>query len=43
MIAKGVRFNAAKKAVGKYLSTTIWEFRMNCHLCGNKLVCRTDP
>ena len=29
-IAKGVRFNAEKKCVGKYLSTKIWSFRMMC-------------
>lgn len=30
-IGKGVRFNAEKKCVGKYLSTKIWSFRMMCH------------
>ena len=30
-IGKGVRFNAEKKSVGKYFSTTIWSFRMLCH------------
>ncbi len=29
--------------VGMYLSTKIYEFSMNCHLCSNKLVIRTDP
>ena len=29
-IGKGVRFDAEKKAVGKYLSTKIWSFRMLC-------------
>jgi len=29
-IAKGVRFNAEKKCVGKYLSTKVWSFRMMC-------------
>ena len=29
-IAKGVRFDAEKKCVGKYLSTKIWSFRMLC-------------
>ena len=29
-ISKGVRFDAEKKAVGKYLSTKIWSFRMLC-------------
>ena len=41
-IAKGVRFNANKKCVGKFHTTKIWEFTMNCK-CGNKLKCRTDP
>eukprot|EP00325_Prymnesiales_sp_UTEX-LB-985_P002665 CAMPEP_0174702066 /NCGR_PEP_ID=MMETSP1094-20130205/6482_1 /TAXON_ID=156173 /ORGANISM="Chrysochromulina brevifilum, Strain UTEX LB 985" /LENGTH=410 /DNA_ID=CAMNT_0015899793 /DNA_START=147 /DNA_END=1379 /DNA_ORIENTATION=- len=30
-IAKGVRFNAEKKSIGKYLSTKILSFRMLCH------------
>ena len=30
-IAKGVRFNAEKKAIGRYLSTKILSFRMMCH------------
>ena len=30
-IAKGVRFNAEKKAIGRYLSTKILSFRMLCH------------
>jgi len=30
-IAKGVRFNAEKKTIGKYLSTKILSFRMLCH------------
>jgi len=29
-IAKGVRFDAEKKCVGKYLSSKIWSFRMMC-------------
>lgn len=43
MIAKGVRFNAEKKCVDKYMSTKIYEFSMKCHQCGNKIVVRTDP
>lgn len=31
-IAKGVRFNAQKKCVGKYLSTKLWAFTMMCSL-----------
>ena len=30
-IAKGVRFNAEKKTIGKYLSTNILSFRFLCH------------
>ena len=30
-------------SVGKYLSTKIYEFIMNCHLCSNVLIIRTDP
>jgi Uncharacterized conserved protein len=29
--------------VGNFHSTKIWEFTMKCHLCGNKIVVRTDP
>lgn len=42
-IARGVRFNAEKKAVDQYYSTTIWSFRMKCHLCGGWMELRTDP
>ena len=43
-VAKGVRFNASKKADGKYHSTTIWKFGMGCPgLCGGAFVVRTDP
>ena len=42
-IAKGVRFNAAKTAVGKYHSTTVWRFEMKTACCGNRLEIRTDP
>jgi len=43
MIGKGVRFNAEKKCVGKFHTTRIWEFKMNCHMCANKIVVQTDP
>jgi len=43
MIAKGVRFNAEKKQIGKYFSTKIWNFRMKCHLCDNHIEIKTDP
>lgn len=42
-IAKGVRFNAEKKAVGSYYSTKIWSFRMRCPSCSNEIEIQTDP
>ena len=42
-IAKGVRFNAKKRAVGKYLGTTEWAFAMRTACCQNPLEIRTDP
>ncbi|DAZ93933.1 TPA: hypothetical protein N0F65_012879 [Lagenidium giganteum] len=42
-IGRGVRFNAKKKHVDKYLSTPIYEFRMDCASCQGELVIRTDP
>jgi coiled-coil domain-containing protein 130 len=42
-IAMGVRYNAQKKKVGKYLSTPIHEFDMKCHLCEQHFIIRTDP
>ena len=42
-IGKGVRYNAQKKAVGNYFTTKIYEFAMTCHLCGGRIVVRTNP
>ena len=42
-IAQGVRYNAEKKKVGNYFSTTIYSFRMKCHQCPNRMVIETDP
>jgi len=42
-IAKGVRFNAEKKAVGSYYSTKIWSFKMRCPSCSNEIEVQTDP
>ncbi|OWZ04203.1 hypothetical protein PHMEG_00023933 [Phytophthora megakarya] len=42
-IGRGVRFNARKKKNGKYFSSCVWEFRMNCASCSGELVIRTDP
>lgn len=33
MMAKGKRFNALKKPIGKYFSTTIWQFQIVCKGC----------
>lgn len=43
MIAKGVRFNSIKTWVGDFHTTKIYEFRMKCPLCPQRLVVRTDP
>lgn len=42
-IGRGVRFNAEKKRAGQYYSTTVWSFRMKCHLCGGWMEIHTDP
>jgi len=42
-VAKGLRFNAHKEAVGKYFSTTIWKFSMKCVACKAVLEMKTDP
>ncbi|KAI9033351.1 hypothetical protein DFJ74DRAFT_652151 [Hyaloraphidium curvatum] len=42
-IGMGVRYNAQKKKIGKYLSTPIWQFRMKCHLCSHWIEIHTDP
>jgi coiled-coil domain-containing protein 130 len=41
-IAKGVRFNAAKRQAGSYHSTKVWRFEMTHH-CGSVIVIETDP
>lgn len=43
LMAKGIRFNADKQAVGAYHSTAILEFGMNAPCCGERLIVRTDP
>eukprot|EP00249_Psilotum_nudum_P010154 c22369_g1_i1 orf=178-1152(+) len=43
MIAKGVRFNAEKRQVGKYYSTTIWSFKMKASCCRQEIEIQTDP
>ena len=42
-VGKGVRFNASKDKAGKYFSTTIWAFGMQCPSCTQKFVVKTDP
>lgn len=42
-IGRGVRYNARKKQVGKYFTTPLYEFRMNCAQCKGELVVQTDP
>merc|ERR1719394_432068 len=42
-IGMGVRYNAEKTKVGMYYTTPVYQFRMKCHLCPNKIVIKTDP
>ena len=42
-IGMGVRYNAEKTKLGMYYTTPIYQFRMKCHLCPNKIVIKTDP
>lgn len=42
-MARGVRFNAEKKEIGKYYSTSIFSFRMKCPSCSNWIEIQTDP
>ena len=42
-VGKGVRFNAKKDADGKYHSTTVWKFTMQCPSCTTKFVIKTNP
>ncbi|KAK8807280.1 hypothetical protein WA158_004039 [Blastocystis sp. Blastoise] len=42
-IARGVRYNAEKKKVGMYYTTPIYEFYMDCRMCGSPFVIRVDP
>jgi coiled-coil domain-containing protein 130 len=43
MIGRGVRFNAEKSKAGKYYTTTLWSFKMKCHMCDGTIVVETDP
>ena len=43
MYLPGVRFNAEKKAIGKYYTTTIWSFSFRCPSCLGRIEIQTDP
>ncbi|KAJ4406182.1 Protein saf4 [Gnomoniopsis sp. IMI 355080] len=43
VIGQGVRFNAAKRTVGRYYSTPIHSFRFTHTACGGEIEVRTDP
>ena len=43
IIGQGVRFNAEKKKVGTYYSSSIYSFRMKHVACGGVIEIRTDP
>lgn len=42
-IGKGVRFNARKETVGKYLDTEIYLFTMRCTYCKSSIKIQTNP
>lgn len=42
-ISMGNRYDAEKKIIGKYHSTSIYKFTMLCHVCITKWEIRTDP
>merc|ERR550532_203295 len=42
-IGMGVRYNAEKTKLGMYYTTPIYQFKMKCHLCPNKIIIKTDP
>jgi coiled-coil domain-containing protein 130 len=43
LIKQGIRFNAEKKKVGKYLTSPIWEFSFRHPPCSGIIAIRTDP
>eukprot|EP00922_Rhytidocystis_sp_ex-Travisia-forbesii_P070814 GHVS01105724.1.p1 GENE.GHVS01105724.1~~GHVS01105724.1.p1 ORF type:complete len:355 (+),score=63.54 GHVS01105724.1:111-1175(+) len=43
IIDQGVRFNAEKKSVGKYFTTPIYHFRMQCKKCSGFIAIQTNP
>lgn len=42
-IGRGVRYNAKKRKVDMYYTTSIYEFCMPCAQCKGEMVIRTDP
>lgn len=42
-IAMGIRYNAEKKKIGQYFSTSIYSFLMKCHICRGLIEIHTDP
>lgn len=43
LIGQGVRFNAEKRAAGRYHTTPVWSFRLRHPPCGGEIEMRTDP
>ena len=42
-LARGTRYNAEQRRVGKYHSTPVYSFTMRCACCGCTFVIETDP
>jgi len=42
-VSMGNRYNADKRIIGKYHSTPVYKFTMNCHICLFQWEIRTDP
>jgi len=42
-MSRGLRFNAKKDKIGKYMSTILYSFTMKCPSCNNTFVIKTDP
>ena len=43
MIAKGERFSAIKKIVGKYYKNNIYEFSFKCKFCKKYIIMKSNP
>jgi coiled-coil domain-containing protein 130 len=42
-VGRGTRYNARKLSVGRYYSTFIYQFEMQCRLCQHPWIIRTNP